>query len=407
MNIIRYRMAVLDQDRVDVIKRHLRWHPRGMTITDLAFDLKMNRNLMAKYLDMLLVAGQVEVRTAGPTKVYSLSQRVPISAMLEFSSDLVIVLDAKGTVIQVNEPVVKLLGTTREPLIGNPVHAIDNPIFSCLPVPEPDNHGKPAGEKVLETSYTLGGKEYHFRVKLVQTAFEDGSTGTTCIAEDITAKKRADARIAGYIKNLEFLARTSAKFADMGDDEDIYQYIADRLIELEPKAHAVVMAINPDTKTSAIRAFAGDTEFTGVMLRYFGDFLVGKVSMEKAPDLWGDIAKGALVQGPESLYVQTFRMFPEQICNEIQERISMGKSYAMSCMCRMGIYGGIALRYRFSDDVQNRETVEAFIRQAGVALQRRHMRENLRVAEERISRQKGTPAPAGAGMPLPGPGDGT
>ena len=36
----------------------------------------------------------------------------------------------------------------------------------------------------------LNGETYHFRVKLVPTAFEDRCQGTTFIIEDITARKK-------------------------------------------------------------------------------------------------------------------------------------------------------------------------------------------------------------------------
>ena len=55
----------------------------------------------------------------------------------------------------------------------------------------------------------------------------------------------------------------------------------------------------------------------------------------------------------------------------------------MGCTCRKGIYGNISLRFQHEDDLTNQETVEAFVRQAGVALQRRYLREKLRKAEER------------------------
>ncbi len=111
-------MAVLDQDKVDRIKQHLRLHPRGLSISDLTLKLKVNRNLIAKYLDMLLISGQVEMEIIGAAKVYYLSHRVPISAMLEFSTDFVIVVDAGQRVIQVNEPVLNLLQEKREALVG-------------------------------------------------------------------------------------------------------------------------------------------------------------------------------------------------------------------------------------------------------------------------------------------------
>jgi len=63
-----------------------------MTISDLATKMDTNRNLVAKYLDLLLISGQVEMEVVGAAKVYFLSHRVPMSSVLEFSSDMVIVL---------------------------------------------------------------------------------------------------------------------------------------------------------------------------------------------------------------------------------------------------------------------------------------------------------------------------
>ncbi len=519
-------MAVLDQERVDTIKQCLRSHPRGLTISDLTSKLNMNRNLTAKYLDMLLISGLVEMQVMGAAKVYFLSHRVPISAMLEFSSDYVIVLNAEQRVIQVNELVLKLLNEKREVLVGKKTGEINNPFFSLLPTPEPVKIGKIADEKITEISSVFNGETHHFKVKQVPTAFEDGSQGVTFIIEDITARKtyeetlqmsearyrgivedqtefitrfRSDgtllfvndsyaryhgkkpadllgrhhipgindedcavlnqailsldkehsvttiecrvsgqsglvrwniwtiralfddegvvneyqgvgrditekketaARIKNYIKNLEFLAQTSATFADMGDDENIYQYISDRIAELEPKAHVVIMSINPDTKKTAVRAFAGDESYTKVMLQYFGDIVHGEVSMEKTPEAWGHFSKGVLIELKESFYVQTYRMFPEHICNEMEERLSAGKSYVMGCTCRTGIYGNIAVRYRHDDDLKNRETVEAFVRQAGVALQRRYLREKLRAAEEKIKVLEAMSSSPGSGKPV-------
>ena len=128
-------MAVLDQARIDTIRQHLKWHPSGMTISSLSSRLHMNRNLVAKYLDMLLISGQVEMKVTGTAKVYYPSSRVPVSAMLEFSSDFVIMLNEEQTIIYVNEPVLKLLDEKREMLVGRNTRELDNSFVRCLPVP--------------------------------------------------------------------------------------------------------------------------------------------------------------------------------------------------------------------------------------------------------------------------------
>ena len=109
-------MGYLDQEKITRIKQILKWRPRGMTISDLSSQMKLNRNLVAKYLEILLISGQVEMQEIGPAKVYFLTQRVPISTMLEFSSDLVIVVDTDGKILQVNEHVPALLNMKREAL---------------------------------------------------------------------------------------------------------------------------------------------------------------------------------------------------------------------------------------------------------------------------------------------------
>jgi PAS domain-containing protein len=380
-------LANLDQDKIDLIKAYLRWYPRGQTITNVSKKLRMNRNLVAKYLDMLLISGQVEIQLAGTAKVYTLSHRVPVSAMLEFSTDYILTLDEEHHIIQLNEPLLSFLHLERSALAGKAIMEIDHPFFRSLPVVRPENAGKIPREKVTEISVVLSEGIFSFRVKQVPTVFEDGKQGITCIIENITGTKEAGARISRYIGNLEFLARSSAKFADMEDDEDIYQYIVNSIAELEPKAHVVIMAINPDTKMTAMRAYAGDTETTQILLEYFGNFLQGEISMEKVPEVWSYLASGALVKCEgemKSLYIQTYRMFPEHLCNELQERMKENAIYSMGCTCRMGVYGNLALRFRHNHDMTNRETVEAFVRQAGVALQRRYLREKLRKAEERI-----------------------
>lgn len=288
-------MVVLDQERVDAIKKHLRWNPRGLTISDLNAKINMNRNLLAKYLDMLLIAGHVEMKVTGTAKVYFLSQRVPVSALLEFSSDFIIMLDAEQRIIQVNEPALIFLREKKDSLVRKKPVETRNPFFTSLPCPGPVKHGETARETITETSCVISGKVCHFRVRQVPTAFENGSQGTTYIIEDITGKKEAEDRIGRYIRNLEFLARSSAKFADMGDDEDIYRYIAEAISELEPRAHVSVMSINADAKTTTMQAFAGNSEIIENLLRHFGSLVNGQISLEKSPEAFDAFAQGVLV----------------------------------------------------------------------------------------------------------------
>jgi PAS domain S-box-containing protein len=183
-------MGYLDQEKITKIKTILKWRPRGMTISDLASQMKLNRNLVAKYLEILLISGQVEMQEIGPAKVYFLTQRVPISTMLEFSSELVIVADTEGRILQVNEHVPALLDMKREALSGLCVQDIDNPFFQNL-WSSIKNHDAPTKRGDFTAfSSPVRGELRHFRVKQVPTVFENGSEGFTYIIEDTTTQKK-------------------------------------------------------------------------------------------------------------------------------------------------------------------------------------------------------------------------
>lgn len=201
-------MGVLDQEKVDKIKRLLKWHQRGMTISDLASEMKINRNLVAKYLDMLLISGQVEMQLIGAAKVYFLSRRVPVSALLEFSSDLVIVFDSDQRILQVNEQVPLLLETEKGALVGKTIHELDNPVFRALKASWAARGPQEKGEAVSDLDCIIRGEERHFRAKQIPTAFEDGSDGLTFIVEDITTRKKyeemlriSEARYRGLVQS--------------------------------------------------------------------------------------------------------------------------------------------------------------------------------------------------------------
>ncbi len=99
--------------------------------------------------------------------------------MLEFSSDLVIVVDSDGKILQVNEHVPALLNMKREALTGLRVQEIDNPFIHNLwsSLQEHKTQSKTGDSTVF--SSIVRGELRHFRLKQVPTVFENGSDGYT------------------------------------------------------------------------------------------------------------------------------------------------------------------------------------------------------------------------------------
>ena len=70
---------VLIKDITTKIKDILNKNPQGMTITQITQKTRITRNTVGRYLENLLVSGQVEMRRFGMKKIYAVSQRVALS----------------------------------------------------------------------------------------------------------------------------------------------------------------------------------------------------------------------------------------------------------------------------------------------------------------------------------------
>jgi PAS domain S-box-containing protein len=189
--------------------------------------VNMNRHSIAKYMEMLTISGHVEMRSFGPSKVYYLSQRVPISAMLSFSSDMICTIDRDMKVIQVNDAFIEFFGHDRENILGQNIRELD----SAFPV----NNGmiKLIGEALDGKAYQHNiriqsdGKIRYVRMKLIPTAFDDGTTGVVFIGEDITAEKQAEQALKASKMALEKQVRMTT--ADLAQSDSVIRAVLDTL----------------------------------------------------------------------------------------------------------------------------------------------------------------------------------
>jgi len=177
-------------DEISRIRTLLQENPKGSTIEDIAKKLPLNRTSTAKYLNTLLISGQAEMRTFGRAKVFTLSQRVPFSQMLNLSSDLLLVLDQNLVINQVNEPFIKLFGLSPDTLIGLPVTR--SPFMPYLS----DYNVSLISEAARGTEHChidrieINGQGYFFKFKLIPLVFDQGGQGLAVILEDITELKK-------------------------------------------------------------------------------------------------------------------------------------------------------------------------------------------------------------------------
>ena len=219
-------MSTVDEVLINRIRKLLRQNPRGLNISEISARLKVGRDSIIKYLEVLEATGLVESSFHGNARVFYAARRVQASTLLDLSLDLVCTLDSQQSFVFTNHKFLNFFGLSENEVVGQKIPEIRcegriDPVFTSL------FSDLPAGEEVREISWQKEGKEFHLKIRSIPTLFEDGSKGATILMEDITREWE-------YVAGLEFLARTAGDLTEMGDDENIYQYIADRVYELEP-----------------------------------------------------------------------------------------------------------------------------------------------------------------------------
>jgi PAS domain S-box-containing protein len=167
---------------INYIRELLKNQTRGMTISEIAKAIGSSRNSTAKYLDVMHTSGELDQRIVGRAKLYYPSQRIPLAALLNYSSDYIIALNENQEIVQVNSNLIELLELDKEELIG---------LQFCKALRLTSEH-----EDLYEFATNLLSNNLSediwsthnrfFSVKVLDTVYNDGHHGKTLVFNDIT-----------------------------------------------------------------------------------------------------------------------------------------------------------------------------------------------------------------------------
>jgi PAS domain S-box-containing protein len=207
------------QEELTKIKTILKNNPKGMTVTDIAHKIDINRNSVAKYLDILLISGHAEMVTFGPAKVYFPSTRIPLSAMLNFTHDYIILLDKDLKFLQTSDTLLKFLDIQRSDIIGRTIDTFSQSFF---PLPELAQNAKRAldgSELTIEKRYEHQNRMVYLRIKHIPTTFDDGEPGVTIIIENVTDRKHTEEKMRQAIQEWETTFNSITEMVFIQDNE--------------------------------------------------------------------------------------------------------------------------------------------------------------------------------------------
>ena len=210
----------------------LKDNPRGMSVTEIADAAHINRNTIARYMDNLLMAGRVEMRMFGKAKVFFLSKRVPVSAMLNLSSEMVLLTDSDLTVIQANEAVLSFLSCSEEELVGSPIYE-GRGCTLCGEILTEQIRTALLGETVRgELRLFKDGEEKTLDQRLYPLVLPDGKPGVTIILDDITERVQAENALEQSEAMFRRMVETISDVIWSVDENSKIQYISPQVESL-------------------------------------------------------------------------------------------------------------------------------------------------------------------------------
>jgi len=185
------------------------------------------------------------------------------------------------------------------------------------------------------------------------------------------------------IHNLAFLSKTAVGFLELSPDDDIYQSIGEQLKKLAGDSVIFVSSFDSATDKASVRTALGLGKKVEAMAGMLGRHPVG-TSLPISEEARLGLSSGKLEKVPGGFYEFSFRRIPKTVCHAIEKLLDLGNIYATGFAWKGNLFGSASILTRKGTKLRNQTLIEAFIKQASVALQRRQAEEALQKAHEQL-----------------------
>jgi PAS domain S-box-containing protein len=175
---------------IERIEDFLKNNPKGLTINELSKKISLNRSTTAKYLNSLVSSGRAEMRALGNAKLFYHTKRLPLTNLLNLSSDLIIILDKELFIQDVNNAFLNYFQLTQEVLKNQKIeHSV---LASYFTQDHFDALQKAIEGTTLafEDCFDVSGDDRNFTTKIVPLVFGNSDQAVVIIMDDITKMKK-------------------------------------------------------------------------------------------------------------------------------------------------------------------------------------------------------------------------
>ncbi|WP_321504422.1 PAS domain S-box protein [uncultured Methanoregula sp.] len=194
------------QTEIGRIKELLSSHPEGLSITDIAGTLQLNRNSVAKYMDILQIQGAADGRKMGTAKIYYHSQRIPAFSLRKVCSRPLLVCNQDMIPTDVNQAFLSYAGIPSEQVLQKPFESVPVRFLEGGTSQQVLKKTLRGMEQRIRAQVQTGTKTLPCSLLLVPVVFENGKPGISIIIEDTVSSAEdspAESASAGLLELLD------------------------------------------------------------------------------------------------------------------------------------------------------------------------------------------------------------
>jgi len=183
------------------------------------------------------------------------------------------------------------------------------------------------------------------------------------------------------LRDQALLSQAAIELVDFPLDEDVYQFIAERLQDLSDARLVAVTAFDSQLEEAHVRAVVGWHRYSEAILNLLGRNPVG-MTLPLGGEARERLFTNELERVSTGLYGLVFEQIPRPVCRALEKALRVGDMYGMGFLRDGNLFGSAVLVLRQGGVLRNPQAVQALMSIAAVALQHRQTQEELQQSKE-------------------------
>ncbi len=226
------------------------------------------------------------------------------------------------------------------------------------------------------TAVTKSGRKIPIMLH-VSPIFSNGQfMGLSIAMFDISKQKYAERNALNYQENMMLLSNSALKFLSSSDEDDIYIFIGKTLSKIVPKSVVTVFSLDQSNNHFFVRYISGIVPYVDRIIKILGD--VPESFPIDIPQSFREkyLSKKTLVHLNDlNEAVQSEEAM--NICARIQQILGIQEFHIMGLSREGKTYGGLMIATKEATEKVDIRLVETFVYQAGIALNRKQLENEL------------------------------